>query len=114
MTGQAALTVINGNFTELYENLPQVAKLPGISINTTQAFDADTMVTFIALSGTAGAPVVRIGLTPNGQELLPDTAIGNSQPVNVGQYFPAAGNIYFTVTLGTVSIRIEYTENYYD
>lgn len=113
MTGQDALNVINGNFTELYANLPQVTKLPGVIANTIQAIDADTMVSLIAMSGTAGAPIVRIGITPNGTEILPDTAIGNNQPVDANQYFPAAGSIYFTVAGGTISIRIEYTENYY-
>lgn len=113
MTGQAALNVLNSNFTELYSNLPQVLKLPGVSVNTAQAINADTMVTLIAMSGTAGAPIVRIGLTPNGTEILPDTAIGNSQPDIVTQYFPAAGTLYFTVSGGTISIRIEFTPNYY-
>lgn len=113
MTGEAALEVINGNFTELYENLPTTYKLPGIAVNTQQAIDANTMIKEISLSGTAGAPVVRIGTTPNGEDILPDTQVGNSLPILQRVYFPNAGNLYFTISDGTVSIRIEYQGNYY-
>jgi hypothetical protein len=116
MGGDAALLVINGNFTELYNNLPQVYKLPGISVNTQQAIAANTMVKNISISGTAGAPVLRIGITPNGEQILPDTPIGNSLPDTVMQYYQDAGFVYFTISGpagSTVSIRIEYQENYY-
>lgn len=116
MRGDTALLVINGNFTELYDNLPTVYKLPGIQVNTQQAIAANVMVKNIDLSGTAGAPVMRIGTTPNGEQILPDSPIGNSFPVEAMQYFDAAGIIYFTISGpagSTVSIRIEYQANYY-
>lgn len=113
ISGDQAKDIINGNFTELYQNLPQVTKLPGMNANTQQAVAADTMVTFIAVSGVAGTPLLRIGITPNGQEILPDTEIGSSQPINAMQYFGGAGNLYFTLSGGTINARIEYKPNYY-
>lgn len=116
MRGDDALGVINGNFSELYGNLPETYKLPGTLVNTQQAIVANTMVKNISLSGTAGAPIMRIGITPNGEELLPDSPIGNSFPVNAMQYFPDDGFLYFTISGpagSAVSIRIEYQSKYY-
>lgn len=114
MTGQAALNVINGNFTELYGNLQPPVKLLGVNANTQQAIPAGAKVVGISISGTAGAPVLRIGITANGTEILPDTSIGNSQDVQPDEYFQNAGNLYFTLSGGTVNIRIDIIPNFYN
>lgn len=114
MLGEDALTVLNSNFTELYASIVAPWKLPGVSANTMQAVASDTMVTNISISGTAGAPVMRIGITPNGTEIMPDVSIGNSQLITADEYFQGAGNLYFTVSGGTVNIRIEYEPKYYN
>lgn len=111
--GEQAADIINGNFTELYNSLTVPIKLKNVQANTQQAIAANTKVLTIDISGTAGSPTLRIGTTPNGIEIMDDTEIGNSQPVNVDLYFPDAGTIYFTLSGGTVSIRIAVILNFF-
>lgn len=111
--GTDAAAIINGNFSELYGALQPPVKLNGVNVNTQQPLLANSKVIEIDMSGTAGAPLVRIGLTPNGQEILPDTLIGNSQPVEPGYYSQNGDTLYFTVTGGTISVRMVIINNYY-
>lgn len=113
-SGLLVRNALNAMFTELYSNIAQPIRKPGIAGNTTQDMAADTYVSDIAVSGIAGAPILRIGITPNGQELLPDTAVGNSLPVQTDYYFQNAGTLYFTLSGGTINIRIDYIPNYYN
>jgi hypothetical protein len=115
--GDSGLTTrnnLNNMFTELYANIAQPLRLPGISGNTNQAMAADTFIKAISVSGIAGAPILRIGITPNGTELLPDTAIGNSLPIDTEYYFQNAGTLYFTLSGGTINVRIDYIPGYYN
>ena len=115
--GDSGLTVrneLNSMFAELYASITAPIKLPGNVGNVSQAIAANTMVKTIALSATSGAPKLRIGITANGQEIMPDTVIGNSQIIEAEYYFQNAGTLYFTITgAGTYSIRIDVQNAYY-
>lgn len=114
--GDSGLTVrtnLNSMLQELYNNLPSVIAIKNANVNTNQVIAANSKVTTIDLAGVGGAPTVRIGLTPNGQEILPDTQIGNLQPV-VPDYYSANGDtLYFTISGGVVNIRIGLILNYF-
>lgn len=114
MTGEDALNVINNNFTELYGSVPLPIKLPGQAANFQVAIPANTMITGISLSATAGAPSITIGITAGGTEILPETAIGNSQPIQPVYYAQNAIVLYFTFTQpGSISARVDVIKNYY-
>jgi hypothetical protein len=114
--GDSGLTVRNGlnsMFTELYASILIPIKAQGVNANRIQAIPLNTFVAGISLSATSGAPTVNIGTTPGGSDLLPATLIGNSQIVLPQLYFQAAGNIYFTVSGGVFSYRIDVQYNYF-
>lgn len=114
--GQQASDIINGNFSELYASLPVPIRLKNVNVNTNQLIAANTKIVAIDISGTAGAPVLRVGLTPNGTELLPDTPIGNTYPLEPNYYSAAGDTLYFTISGpagSTVSIRITQILNFY-
>jgi hypothetical protein len=113
MSGQAALDVINNNFTELYNSIPVVLRLKNVLANTQQAIAANTKIVTIDIAGIAGAPTMRIGLTPNGTEIMDDTPIGNLVPVVPDYYAADASILYFTIAGGTVNIRIGLILNFF-
>lgn len=114
-TGQNALNAINNNFTELYGALVIPIKIIGATATRTQAILANTFVSKIFLSATSGNPTLRIGTTPNGVDIMPDTVIGNMNEVDWSNYYLNAGTIYFTWSIGpgTVNIRINVLTNFY-
>ncbi len=111
-TGLSALNVLNQNFTELYGAITLPIKIPGISSNVDVIIPANTFIPFIFLTAVSGNPIVNIGLTPDGGEILPTYAISPFLPVQAQQYFLGAGNLYFTITGGEVNIRIDVIYNY--
>lgn len=115
-SGLVVRNAINGMTQELYDSLTVPIRMKNVQANAMQAIAADTQVLKISVVGTAGAPIIRIGITPNGQELLPDTAIGAQfPPIITEQYFAAAGNIYITFSqAGTILVRIDAILNYYN
>lgn len=113
--GDTALAAINGNFTELYGNITQPLKFRAQSVNFTTTIPGNTYVAAIFVALSAGGPVtVRIGTAPNGTELSEDmTPDGTGLEVDVKENFPADTLIYFTITGGTVNIRINVIPNFY-
>lgn len=114
-TGLLTRDNLNNMFTDLYSGIFPPIKIPGMSANYNQAIGANTMVTAINIKPVTGGPItLRIGLTPNGQEILADTVIATPQPVNVTQEFDSSGTLYFTFTsgTGTLNIRIDVINNF--
>lgn len=116
ISGETALEVINGNFTELYGTLNPPFKYKLANQSFAQAISANVMVTTISITNISSSPTLRIGITPNGQEILGDIAITNTIIVTAQQYFLTAGIIYFTWTSGNfsgiVNIRMDVINNY--
>lgn len=113
-TGQNALNAINGNFTELYGNITQPLKFPGQAANFSTIIPANTFVAALFAVLVAGAASVAIGLTPNGTEISPAiTPDANGLQVLAEQYFANSTTLYFTITGGTLSFRINVIPNFY-
>lgn len=115
MKGDDAKDVINNNFTELYGAIPTPVKLPGEVTNFTKDLPANTMITGISLLALVNNPTIRIGITPNGQEILPDTVTGPSQDLNAQYYCQDATTLYFTFVQGpgAIGARVNVVYNYY-
>ena len=112
-TGEDALTVLNGNFTQLFGALTVPFKLTGVSGAFTQSIPANTFVTNISLTPIGGTPMINIGLTNNGGEILPTMQITQFTLIAAQQYFQNAGLIYFNTSgIGSFNIRIDYIANY--
>jgi len=116
--GDSGLTVrnnLNSMFTELYGALIVPLKIPGINANYTQSIPANTYISKISLTATGGTPLVRIGTYPNGNDLMDDTIIGNSQIVNPGLYCGTVTPIYITISGpgAVISARFDVSYNYY-
>jgi hypothetical protein len=114
--GQSGLVVrnaLNGMFTELYSAVVLPLKLTGINANTQQAIPVDTFLQAIYISATVGTPTIRIGTTPNGEEICPDVQPGAFQSVIVQQYFASGTTLYITMSGGTVNIRFDVIQDFY-
>jgi hypothetical protein len=107
---------INENFAELYSiasgNLP--IRILNATGNFIQAIPANAFVQGLSIKLLSGAPNIRIGTSPNGEEIMPDTVITGSQLILVQQIFDSAGSLYFTWTSGSggVNIRIDVITDY--
>ena len=117
LNGQSGLVVrnaLNAMFAELYAAIVTPIKLAGVSVNATQAIPANTFIQDIALTATSGSPTIRLGTTPNGTDIMPDTVIGNSQIVETLLYCQNLTTIYISHSgSGTVSLRFDVLYNYY-
>lgn len=107
-TGIAVRTALNDMFTELYSAVipfnPIVIK--PLSANTNVSVPAGILINQIYLIPETGVVNLRIGITPNGQEILADTVINFFQPIQAQQYFEAPGTLYFTFTSGSGSLNV--------
>jgi hypothetical protein len=114
--GESGLVVrnkLNLMFAELYGALVLPLKLPGINTNTQQVISADSFVQSIYISSTIGNPSIRIGITPNGEEILPEIQPGSFTQVTVEQYFSGDTNFYISISGGTVNIRFGLISKFY-
>jgi len=115
-SGLNARNAINQNFTELYNNLLIPIKIPGISSNTTQPIAANVWIAAITVGPVSGGPVtLRIGTSPNGEELLADYDISQVTAVNTNLYSGTGVTLYFTFsgTAGVINVRIDVINNYF-
>jgi hypothetical protein len=114
--GESGLVVrnkLNSMFAELYAAVVLPLKLTGITGNTQQVIPVDTFLQAVYISATAGTPTIRIGTTPNGEEICPDVQPGSFQPVVVQQYFASGVTLYITLSGGTVNIRFDVIQDFY-
>jgi hypothetical protein len=112
-SGLLVRTELNAMFTELYASIIVPIKVQGVNANRIQAIAANTFVEDISISATSGSPTLSIGTTPGGTDLLPATLVGNSLIITAQLYFQNNGNIYFTLSGGVISYRIDVQSNYY-
>ena len=113
MSGLVVRNAINSMNSELYSAIVTPLKLPGINANTQQTFQANTYLSSIFILGVSGTPTIRIGTTPNGQELCPDIQPVGSNEISIQQYFSAGATIYITLSGGVCSLRIDSINNFY-
>lgn len=84
----------------------------GVTGNITQAIAANTFIQRISLFHAGGTPTVRVGTTPNGEQILPDTLITDFIPIPYDVHTSAGMTLYFTINSGSIDIRIDVTDNY--
>jgi hypothetical protein len=114
--GESGLVVrnkLNSMFSELYSAIVLPLKINGATGNTQQIIPVDTYLQALYMSATAGTPTIRIGTTPNGEEICPDVQPGAFQSVIVQQYFSAGITLYITLSGGTVNIRFDVIQDFY-
>lgn len=116
MTGQAALDVLNQNFTELYGSIITAFKIPGQNATFQLVIPGNTKVHTIdiGLANGSAAGTVWIGSTPNGTEyceaISPD---GKGREVSIEEYFPVQTILYITITTATYNFRVNQEENFF-
>jgi hypothetical protein len=111
-SGLIARTALNGMFTELYGALILPLKLTGLNANTQQNFAANSYIQSIHLLRTAGTPTIRIGTTPNGTDILPDTSPADYAEIIENFYCQNLTTLYITISGGTVNVRFGVVNNF--
>lgn len=115
--GESGLNVrnaLNSMFTELYGSVVVPVKLPGLSGNSTFTVPANSYLGIISAATVSGAPVLRIGTTANGQDILADQLVGTLAQAQANLYCAADTVLYFTITGGgTINIRMDILNNYF-
>lgn len=117
LNGESGLdtrTAINNMLQELYASIATPVKLPGETANFQQSFPANTMIRGISLVALVNTPTIRIGITFNGEEIMPDTVIDESTDEVVKYYCKVATTLYFTFAdAGAINVRVDVINNYY-
>ena len=115
--GESGLVVrnkLNDMFGELYGSFTIPIKLEGLTANTTQNIATNTFLQEIAIIAVSGTPTVRIGTTPNGEEIVPDVFPSSISLTTVQQYFASATPLYITISGGgSINIRMDILTNFF-
>lgn len=111
-TGLAVRTKLNEMFAELYGNTPVPIKIPGVTGNISQLLTDNTFLATLEVGKVSGNPVLKVGTTPGGEELLPEIEVTNFIQTTAQLYCPTSQTVYFTLSGGTVNIRLDVINNY--
>lgn len=111
-SGLVVRTKLNDMFGELYSNIPIPTKLGTLSGNTNQDIPGNSFVATLEMAPVAGAPLIKVGITPGGEELFPLTTLTQFVQSNTQLYLAADSTIYFTLSGGSVKARIDVISNY--
>lgn len=115
-SGLSVRNALNSMFAELYGGVVIPLKISGITGNTQVSIPANSWVNQISLIATSGTPTVRIGITANGEEIMPDYTMSTNEafPLVMQKYFPEDTPLYITITGATsIKLRIDLITNYY-
>lgn len=116
MTGQQALDVLNGNFTELYGSIITAFKIPGQNATFQLSIPGNTKVHTIDIGLANGSPAgtVRIGTDPNGTEYTEDISpTAKGLEVSIEEYFPVQTILYITIVTAIYNFRVNQEENFF-
>lgn len=118
LNGESGLDVrnaLNEMFFELYSAIIVPIKLTSITANiAVDNVPADTFINDIAIKVNSGSPTIRIGITPNGQEILGDFQFTTFNYIQTQYLITSLSNIYITFVSGSgnVNIRIDPIYNF--
>ena len=87
-------------------------KLRNISANFSQVLPIDSWVDQFSISVVSGTPTIKIGLTPNGNEIIDTQIITSLLAVSIENYISVDTTYYFTISGGVVKIRFDFQINY--
>jgi hypothetical protein len=127
---QAASTPTNGIFYVVidgvdyqisYETLISLINNDGIKIikdlnksaNYSRTFNAGNQLQQIDIKKLTGNPIVRIGTSLNGTDILPDIPVVSTSINSIVVDFVATTTLYITISGGSVSLNFKYYENNY-
>lgn len=84
------------------------------SADFTVNLDADTKMEDIDFIWKASAPVVKVGTTLAGKDIISGRTLSSIKNSTnpLSDYFKTAKTLYFTITGGTVDVIINYKKNY--
>lgn len=101
------------NITALQNSIMTVDLETGKTASFTKALGALTKLEAIDFKHVLSSPIVTIGTTPAGSELLPATAVpsGEVLNVNLATTFVGSQTIYVTLTGGNVDVEYYYRTN---
>lgn len=86
-------------------------KLQNKSTNTSCTVDANTYIKGILAVQNSGTPTLKIGKTPNGEEVMPQTNIVGSMPFPYVEHLTSQTTLYLTISGGNISVRIDISTN---
>jgi hypothetical protein len=114
--GESGLVVrnkLNDMFGELYGAIVLPVRRNDVSGNFQQLISGNAYLNAVYISKTFGTPTIRIGTTPNGEEICPDIQPGDFQSVIVQQYFSGGASLYITLSGGRVNIRFDLIQSFF-
>lgn len=81
-----------------------------VSSNTSYNYPSGAMITRVVVVTTSALAAFRIGTTPNGEELFPDTPLdaSSSTVVAINYYAALAGTIYFSGITSSTTLILYY------
>ena len=89
-------------------------KFANKSANFTEVLDADVLVTRIDFLFVTGTPVVKVGTTLGGNDVISGRTLSTIKDSTnpLSKYFKTSKTLYFTITGGTVDILLFYNKNH--
>jgi len=108
-SGLVSRTKINNMTAELYSGATKLIKVQNQTFNFTVEIPANSYAWKLFLVKIAGDAQVKVGTTPNGEEILPEIGVNNNNCPGNSAEIPVsttAYNLYFTVVAGEVSASI--------
>lgn len=104
--GLPVRTALNSMLEELYAAILVPIKNPGVSGNISVPIPAGSVIMLILIQPVAGAPVIKVGTTGGGNEVLDTTNVIQTVPIPGPIPVDNATTYYFTLSGGTVNISI--------
>ena len=87
-------------------------KLKNVSSNISQVLPGDSYIDKFGITKISGTPVIKIGTTVNGNDILDTTTIEDFLPIIMQSYIDVDTTYYFTISGGTINIRFDFQINY--
>jgi hypothetical protein len=75
---------------------------------------ANSYVTIIGFLNETGSPVVKVGTTAGGDDIIPETTVTTENRNDILSYTDNSRTLHFTVTGGEVATTIKYEKNFYE
>jgi hypothetical protein len=110
--GSVILAALNSMFADLYSASSVPTKAAGASTDQVIAIAADTLILSAFVNKVSGTPIIKIGTTNGGEEILAATTITGWQKILIDYYYSGAGNLYIALSGGVVDLRIDKLLNY--
>lgn len=115
--GESGLNVrnaLNAMLAELYGSILVPLKNPGVSGNISVPIPAGSVILMIVIQPVSGAPVIKVGTTGGGNDVLDTTNVVQTVPIMGPIPVDNATTYYFTLSGGEVNISVLAFTSFYD